>query len=133
MSKRHKGQLSVVLICASLMLAGDSIAENKSGQWTRWGGPTQDFQATSTGLAKSWPDEFSEDQQRLFVDLLAYSVSLSPDEKERILGAAHQLTHFQATELTRILIEERRWYLGLAANHYWQILGLCGAHSWSGV
>ncbi len=75
-------------------------------------------------LAAGWPEGFGGDQQRLLVNLLGYSVSLSPVEKERILANTHLLSKYQTTELTTVFIEERRKFLRLSAIHYWQYLGL---------
>ncbi len=73
-------------------------------------------------LTAGWPAEFGEDQQRLLVSLLGYSVSLSPEEKERILANARLLSNDQATGLVKILAEERRKFLRLDAIHYWYYL-----------
>ncbi len=44
---------ALALVLCVAVGAGKPAQEN----WTRWGGPTEEFRASSTGLAKTWPEE----------------------------------------------------------------------------
>jgi len=43
-------------LAAACVIAG-AFALPASGQWTQWGGPHQDFTASSAGLADKWPED----------------------------------------------------------------------------
>ncbi len=45
----------ISIVALTLAVAGVVIAEPPEG-WPQWGGPTQNFQAPSEGLAQSWPE-----------------------------------------------------------------------------
>ena len=46
--------LVVVAPGSSVPLSAQAVIAQTAG-WTQWGGPTRDFQSSSTGLAESWP------------------------------------------------------------------------------
>jgi outer membrane protein assembly factor BamB len=50
--------VSAAVLALALGLA--IAAEKSSGTWTQWGGPSQEFRAESTGLAKEWSAEGPE-------------------------------------------------------------------------
>ena len=66
--------------------------------------------------------------ENLFLKLLAGSISLTKDEKKRIIGAVPQLTQFQVDELIRILSEEKQKFSELDMKHKEQLDGLQGTH-----
>lgn len=47
----------VMVAGAALVTAWTAWAGDSAGSWTQWGGPAQDFKASSKGLASSWPDD----------------------------------------------------------------------------
>ncbi len=66
--------------------------------------------------------------EKLFLKLLAGSISLTKEEKKRIIGAVPQLTQFQVDELIRILSEEKQKFSELDIKHKEQLDGLQGTH-----
>ena len=73
------------------------------------------------------PHKLSFDEN-LFLKLLAGSISLTKDEKKRIIEAVPQLTQFQVDELIRILTEEKTKFAELDIKHKEQLDGLSGRH-----
>ncbi len=70
--------------------------------------------------------KFNENQ---FLKLMAGSISLSKDEKKRIIEAVPRLTQFQVDELIRILTEEKDKFSALDVKHKEQLRGLEGKHA----
>lgn len=54
--KRTLARASAGMLVVGL-LSTLALAEPSSGDWTRWGGPNQDFRAVGGRLAASWPEE----------------------------------------------------------------------------
>jgi len=68
------------------------------------------------------------DEQR-FLTLLRGSISLTRDEKWRIIQAIPKLTQFQIDELQKILEEERRKFSELSPKHLLQLMKLEQKHA----
>ncbi len=68
------------------------------------------------------------DEQR-FLTLLRGSISLTRDEKWRIIQAVPKLSQFQVDELQKILEEERRKFSELSPKHLTQLMKLEQKHS----
>lgn len=49
----------------------------------------------------------SEFEERVFLDLLEHSLSLSVTEKKRVIDAIPTLSQFQIDELTKVFVDER--------------------------
>lgn len=70
----------------------------------------------------------SFDEQK-FLTLLRGSISLTRDEKWRIIQAIPKLSQFQVDELQKILEEERRKFSELSPKHLLQLMKLEQRHS----
>lgn len=68
------------------------------------------------------------DEQR-FLTLLRGSISLTRDEKWRIIQAVPKLSQFQVDELQKILEEEKRKFSELSPKHLVQLMRLEQKHS----
>lgn len=68
------------------------------------------------------------DEQK-FLSLLRGSISLTRDEKWRIIQAIPKLSQFQIDELQKILEEERRKFADLSPKHLLQLMKLEQKHS----
>jgi hypothetical protein len=68
------------------------------------------------------------DEQR-FLTLLRGSISLTRDEKWRIIQAVPKLSQFQVDELQKILEEERRKFSELSPKHLLQLMKLEQKHA----
>jgi tetratricopeptide (TPR) repeat protein len=75
-------------------------------------------------LVSKWPEGIDAQQQALFTQLFAYSLSLTAAEKRKMLEQVAGLSTFQITELLKVLSTERRQWLSLTPEHYWQLLGM---------
>lgn len=64
-----------------------------------------------------------------FMQLLAGSISLSRDEKFRIINCIPQLSQFQIVELTKILAEEQHKFRLLSPKHLLHLRGLERQHA----
>jgi peptidoglycan hydrolase CwlO-like protein len=64
-----------------------------------------------------------------FLRLMAGSISLTKDEKKRIIEAVPKLTQFQVDELIRILQEEKDKFSALDVKHKEQLRGLESKHA----
>jgi outer membrane protein assembly factor BamB len=82
-----------LLVLAILLVASATVGESPSGGWTQWGGPSQDFRATSTDLAASWPDEgprklwvreLGEGYSAILIDSGRLYVTYREDEQEAV-------------------------------------------------
>jgi hypothetical protein len=67
--------------------------------------------------------------EQLFLTLLRGSISLTRDEKWRIIQAVPKLSQFQIDELQKILEEERRKFAELSPKHLLQLMKLEQKHS----
>lgn len=67
--------------------------------------------------------------EQLFLTLLKGSISLTRDEKWRIIQAIPKLSQFQVDELQKILEEERRKFSELSPKHLLQLQKLEKKHS----
>lgn len=67
--------------------------------------------------------------EQLFLRLLRGSISLSRDEKWRIIQAIPKLSQFQIDELQKILDEERRKFSELSPKHLSQLMKLEQKHA----
>ncbi len=67
--------------------------------------------------------------EELFLTLLRGSISLTRDEKWRIIQAVPKLSQFQVDELQKILEEERRKFGELSPKHLSQLMKLEQKHS----
>jgi hypothetical protein len=67
--------------------------------------------------------------EQTFLMLLRGSISLTRDEKWRIIQAIPKLTQFQIDELQKILEEERRKFSELSPKHLQQLMKLEQKHS----
>lgn len=76
---------------------------------------------------KLLPHSLQFDEQR-FLHLLAGSISLTKDEKKRILESIPKLRQSQVDELMRIFEEERRKFAELSAKHVDQLKKLEQQH-----
>lgn len=72
--------------------------------------------------------ETTFDEQK-FLTLLRGSISLTRDEKWRIIQAIPKLSQFQIDELQKILDEERRKFSELSPKHLLQLMKLEQKHS----
>lgn len=72
--------------------------------------------------------ETAFDEQK-FLSLLRGSISLTRDEKWRIIQAIPKLTQFQVDELQKILEEERRKFSELSPKHLLQLMKLEQKHA----
>ncbi|MCP4153580.1 MAG: ParA family protein, partial [bacterium] len=83
---------------------------------------------------KSWKELISQPPKEIefdfqvFFSLLASSISLSMDEKTKMIKTLHQLSQVQLTELLQIFQEERNNFLGYPANNWLQLVELLGKH-----
>jgi hypothetical protein len=68
------------------------------------------------------------DEQR-FLTLLRGSISLTRDEKWRIIQAVPKLSQFQVDELQKILEEEKRKFSELSPKHLLQLMRLEQKHA----
>lgn len=66
--------------------------------------------------------------EQLFLTLLRGSISLTRDEKWRIIQAIPKLSQFQVDELQKILDEERRKFSDLSPKHLTQLMKLEQRH-----
>ncbi len=48
--------IAAVIVVVEILAFGP-VAGDTKGDWTQWGGPGQEFQAASRGLATEWPEE----------------------------------------------------------------------------
>jgi hypothetical protein len=67
--------------------------------------------------------------EQMFLNLLRGSISLTRDEKWRIIQAIPKLSQFQVDELQKILEEERRKFSELSPKHLLQLMKLEQKHS----
>lgn len=67
--------------------------------------------------------------EQLFLSLLRGSISLTRDEKWRIIQAIPKLSQFQIDELQKILEEERKKFSELSPKHLLQLMKLEQKHS----
>ena len=67
--------------------------------------------------------------EQLFLTLLRGSISLTRDEKWRIIQAIPKLSQFQIDELQKILEEEKRKFSELSPKHLLQLMKLEQKHS----
>jgi hypothetical protein len=67
--------------------------------------------------------------EQMFLTLLRGSISLTKDEKWRIIKAIPNLSQFQVDELQKILEEERRKFSELSPKHLTQLMKLEQKHS----
>ncbi len=66
--------------------------------------------------------------EQVFLTLLRGSISLTRDEKWRIIQAVPKLSQFQVDELQKILEEERRKFAELSPKHLSQLMKLEQRH-----
>jgi hypothetical protein len=67
--------------------------------------------------------------EQIFLTLLRGSISLTRDEKWRIIQAVPKLSQFQIDELQKILEEERRKFSELSPKHLLQLMKLEQKHA----
>ena len=67
--------------------------------------------------------------EQLFLNLLRGSISLTRDEKWRIVQAIPKLSQFQIDELQKILEEEKRKFSELSPKHLLQLMKLEQKHA----
>lgn len=67
--------------------------------------------------------------EQLFLTLLRGSISLTRDEKWRIIQAIPKLSQFQLDELQKILDEERRKFVELSPKHLLHLMKLEQVHA----
>lgn len=67
--------------------------------------------------------------EQVFLTLLRGSISLTRDEKWRIIQAIPKLSQFQVDELQKILEEERRKFAELSPKHLQQLMKLEQRHA----
>ena len=72
--------------------------------------------------------EVTFDEQK-FLSLLSGSISLTRDEKWRIIQAIPNLSQFQIDELQKILEEERKKFSELSPKHLLQLMKLEQKHA----
>ena len=65
----------------------------------------------------------------MFLTLLSGSISLTRDEKWRIVQAIPNLSQFQIDELQKILTEEKRKFSELSPKHLLQLMKLEQKHT----
>lgn len=92
----------------------------------RFGGTTQVL--TNDGILISAHPNTTFDEQR-FLTLLRGSISLTRDEKWRIIQAVPKLSQFQVDELQKILEEEKRKFSELSPKHLAQLQKLEQKHA----
>lgn len=85
-------------------------------------------QLTNEHIAIPAHAETQFDEQQ-FLSLLRGSISLTRDEKWRIIQAIPKLSQFQVDELQKILEEERRKFSELSPKHLMQLMRLEHKHS----
>lgn len=85
-------------------------------------------QLTNDNITLPAHPEITFDEQ-LFLTLLRGSISLTRDEKWRIIQAVPKLSQFQIDELQKILEEERRKFGELSPKHLSQLLKLEQKHA----
>ena len=83
---------------------------------------------TNDGIAIPAHPNTTFDEQR-FLTLLRGSISLTRDEKWRIIQAIPKLSQFQVDELQKILDEERRKFSELSPKHLAQLQKLEQKHT----
>ncbi|KKW38155.1 MAG: hypothetical protein UY85_C0041G0010 [Candidatus Peribacteria bacterium GW2011_GWB1_54_5] len=83
---------------------------------------------TNNNIAVPTHPETRFDEQR-FLTLLRGSISLTRDEKWRIIQAIPKLSQFQIDELQKILDEEKRKFSELSPKHLLQLMKLEQKHS----
>ncbi len=67
-------------------------------------------------------------EEKKFVELLATSISLTQNEKKKIIEAIPQLSQFQVDELMKIFVEEQQKFTELEKKHAEQIAELEKQH-----
>lgn len=85
-------------------------------------------QLTNDNVVIPGHGETQFDEQR-FLTLLRGSISLTRDEKWRIIQAVPKLSQFQVDELQKILEEERRKFRELSPKHLLQLMKLEQKHA----
>jgi len=85
-------------------------------------------QQANEGIAVPAHPETKFDEQR-FLTLLRGSISLTRDEKWRIIQAIPKLSQFQIDELQKILDEEKRKFSELSPKHLLQLKKLEEKHA----
>lgn len=85
-------------------------------------------QLTNNNIVVPAHPETQFDEQ-VFLSLLRGSISLTRDEKWRIVKAIPKLSQFQVDELQKILEEERRKFSELSPKHLSQLMKLEQKHS----
>jgi hypothetical protein len=83
---------------------------------------------TNEGIVVPPHPEVTFDEQR-FLTLLRGSISLTRDEKWRIIQAIPKLSQFQIDELQKILEEEKRKFSELSPKHLLQLKKLEEKHA----
>ncbi len=83
---------------------------------------------TNEGILLPTHPETSFDEQK-FLTLLRGSISLTRDEKWRIIQAIPKLSQFQIDELQKILQEEKQKFSELSPKHLLQLMKLEQKHS----
>ena len=83
---------------------------------------------SNDGIAAPAHPETAFDEQA-FLTLLRGSISLTRDEKWRIIQAFPKLSQFQIDELTKILTEEKRKFSELSPKHLLQLKRLEEKHA----
>lgn len=89
-------------------------------------GSIADKQDNSNITMPAHPETQFDDQ--VFLTLLRGSISLTRDEKWRIIQAIPKLSQFQIDELQKILQEERRKFADLSPKHLLQLMKLEQKH-----
>lgn len=85
-------------------------------------------QMTNDGVVIPAHDATTFDEQK-FLTLLRGSISLTRDEKWRIIQAIPKLSQYQIDELQNILEEERRKFTELSPKHLTQLMKLEQRHA----
>jgi UDP-N-acetylglucosamine 2-epimerase len=83
---------------------------------------------TNENIAVPAHPETNFDEQK-FLTLLRGSISLTRDEKWRIIQAIPKLSQFQIDELQKILEEEKRKFSELSPKHLLQLMKLEQKHA----
>ena len=91
----------------------------------RFGSVTTDLSNQHIALPPHPETNFDE---QVFLTLLRGSISLTRDEKWRIIQAIPKLSQFQIDELQKILEEERRKFSELSPKHLLQLMKLEQKH-----
>ncbi len=76
----------------------------------------QEVDALILSLIEKHSDEVEVDEKN-FLDLLKFSLSLNTMEKKRVVDAVPTLSQFQFDELTKVFSEEREKFRELAKEH----------------